>query len=129
MKILLNITLFICCFSNGLLAQRSIDLSLEERKEDLNVLVQTLLGKHQNPYNYHGKIRFNNKIRQVRNKLDKLNDQELQFAFQEILALCRDLHTEVLLRKNKRIPLSFYQFSNGVHITGASEIHKKPDRT
>ncbi|MGQ0586505.1 MAG: S41 family peptidase [Gammaproteobacteria bacterium] len=114
--------LFAC--SQGALGQADARrLTDAQWRADLDEVVQLLEHHHPNPYHEVGRERFAKARRDLDQAIPGLDDGQIAARLMQLVGSLRDGHTVLLPNDpagfNRWLPLSFYWFSDGLHVTAA----------
>lgn len=94
-------------------------------KNDIDTLRVELPKKHINLFFHSSEAEFNAGLDMIKNQCDTLSDFEVVVKLQQQIAKLGDSHTRIGLLKfinpELRLPISMYQFTDGVYILLASE--------
>ena len=97
-------------------------------KEDIAFLKSELPKKHVNLFFQLEQKEFDTDLDALSMKINEMNEVDIALSLQKIIAKVGDSHTEVqykqLLDKNKRLPLQFYWFDDGIYVLSASNKYE-----
>ena len=95
-------------------------------KKDLNYLQEALPKKHVNLFFNVSEAQFNKEIDDLKNSVDKLNDDEIADGMYKIVASVGDGHTKVTKQFSRLYPILFYYLKDGIYaIDYARETYKE----
>lgn len=99
-------------------------LSVDDWREDLHALVETLASKHKNAFTKVSREQFEAAASEIDTRLDALNDWQRYIEFKRLVAMVGDAHTNIDDTKG-RLPRRFYPFSvlllkDGVCVTATT---------
>jgi len=95
--------------------------------EDLNYLSEHLPQQHIDFYKLIDSVEFENEINHLINIIDSLDDYEVVFGIQKILASMHVAHTLIPIQRgssSKILPIRFELFDDGLFIIGVDESRK-----
>ena len=97
-------------------------------KEDIAFLKSELPKKHVNLFFHLEQKEFEANLDALSLKVDEMKDVNIALSLQKIIAKIGDSHTEVqykhLLDENKRLPLQFYWFDDGIYVLSAANKYE-----
>ncbi|TYQ17047.1 UNVERIFIED_CONTAM: Periplasmic protease [Acetivibrio alkalicellulosi] len=88
-------------------------------REDLDQLQLELPKRHRNLFFHLDKRKFNEKIENLKTKIDNYNVYEICASIAEIVASARDAHTSLAIPVINFIPIEWYYFNEGLYIIDA----------
>lgn len=113
-------------------AQGGADRAGETRRwaEDLEVFAAELPRRHVNAFHTMSRQSFDSAVASLRQRLPALHRHEIIVELARIVALVGDGHTNIYPTRDTVIafhvlPVSFYQFSDGLHIRAAHESKRE----
>ncbi len=98
-------------------------LTKEEWLEDLEYLAKQLPKKHANLFHTVTPADFDKAIRELKNKIPALTDNEIKVEFIKIAALVKDGHTDVAPSAHRIYPVRFGYYGNDLFVVSAAEEH------
>jgi hypothetical protein len=103
----------------------SNDKSDEKRnillREDIEFLRNELPKKHKNPFSIITKEEFDNKLSNLYNNVDKLNNGQVFIEMGKIISSIGDGHTKIDYWDGKSYPLEFYIFDEEIYVINADK--------
>lgn len=94
------------------------NISKEKWIKDVEYIGKNLPRKHKNLFFQMSKENFDNEISELIEDIPTLESNEIQVRILKILSKVGDSHTTVVnFRSGKVLPIGFYIFSDGPHIT------------
>jgi hypothetical protein len=97
-------------------------------KEDVAFLKNELPKKHVNFFFQLEQKKFETELDALSLKIDEMNDVDIALSLQKIIAKAGDSHTIVryrqLLDDNKRLPLQFYWFDDGIYVLSTTKRYE-----
>lgn len=124
MRTTLTITLvliFHTCFAQ-------IDSPRIDWETDIDFLKKELPVKHKDFFTIRSKEEFEEELNKIITKLEYLDNDEVVFSLQQILASFGDSHTYIgfskLFSSEKSLPISVYWFENGFYILETTKNNK-----
>ena len=98
----------------------------EERwLEDIDYLKETLSKKHANLYFSVSKEKFEERVFELKSKINELDYDEMKVEISRLVAMIKDAHTAIAFPVEKYIPLKFYCFADGVYIIQVSKGYER----
>ncbi len=94
-------------------------------KKDLSYLEEALPKKHANLFFKISKDQFHNDINNLKNSVDKLNDDEIVAGIYKIMASIGDAHSSAYKEFSKRYPIQFYYFKEGIYVINTTSEYKE----
>ncbi len=106
----------------------SVQLTLEQKQEDLNFLCNELTNKHKNLFFKISRAEFEKEKQLLMKELPNLNNNEFLFGLKQLLAKVGDAHTDVyfkgdLARYAKIYPFAVTKFDNAWYISAIDKPH------
>lgn len=90
-------------------------------KEDIEFLKQELSKKHKNPFSVITKEEFEERISQLEENVDKLDNYQVFSEIGKIIASIKDAHTMTNYTDGKKYPLDFYVINDDMYIVNADK--------
>jgi hypothetical protein len=98
----------------------------EERwNEDIDFLRESLCSNHKNLFFNINREKFEEKILELKTKVNELDYDEMKVEISRIVAMVKDAHTAISFPVERYIPLRFYCFVDGLYIIQVSEGYEK----
>lgn len=94
---------------------------IEKWEKDLNYLQEALPNKHANLFFKMDKSEFYNDIKDLKNNLDTMNDEQITDEIYKIVAKVGDPHTKVYKSYENRFPMMFYYFGDDLYLIYTSD--------
>lgn len=94
-------------------------------KKDLSYLEEALPKKHTNLFFKTSKEQFHNDISNLKNSVDKSNDDEIVAGIYKIMASIGDAHSSAYKEFSKTYPIEFYYFKDGIYIINTTSQYKE----
>lgn len=99
-------------------------LTSVEWLEDLDRLVEILTQEHAAPFHKTSRGSFEGEVARIRKAIPDLKGTAVALEFHKLAALIGDGHTKVSLPlEQRRLPLEFFWFDDGLRVVGASLEH------
>ena len=89
--------------------------------EDIEYLKNSLIEKHKNLFFNVSREEFEEKILDLKSKINYLDYDEMKVEISRLVAMIRDAHTAISLPIEKYIPLKFYCFGDDIYIINVSK--------
>jgi hypothetical protein len=119
--ILILVSIFQACFSQ-------VDTSRIDWKTDIEFLKKELPARHTDFFSIRTQEEFEKELNEIISKLEYLDDEEIIFALQQVIASFGDSHTHVdyskLFIPKKNLPIKLYWFKKGLYIIETSNANK-----
>jgi hypothetical protein len=116
--------------TGGALAQEPAPpaLSAEQWQQDLDFMVAEMERRHANLYHSVDRARFQAEVQRLRERIPRLQRNEIVVGLMRIAALVGDGHTRVDPRKDARfgfssLPLRLYLFEDGLYVRAAAPAY------
>ena len=90
-------------------------------REDIEFLRKEFPKKHKNPFSIITEKEFNERLSNLYDNVDKLNNYQIFIELGKIIASVKDSHTSINYWDGKSYPLEFYMFDDGVYIINADK--------
>jgi len=90
-------------------------------REDIEYLRNELSKKHKNPFSIITKEEFDEKLSNLYNNVDKLNNDQVFIELGKIISSIGDGHTSINYWDGKSYPLEFYMFNDEIFIINADK--------
>lgn len=97
----------------------------EKWQKDLNYLKEALPKKHIDLFFNTTEDEFNNKIDELKNNVSTLSDEEVVTGIYELVASVGDAHTKAYKDYEKRYPVWFYYFNDGLYLINTTENYSE----
>lgn len=94
-------------------------------KKDLSYLEEALPKKHANLFFKISKEQFHNDVNNLKNSVDKLNDDEIIAGIYKIMASTGDAHSSAYKEFSKKYPIQFYCFREGIYVVNTTSEYKQ----
>ncbi len=94
-------------------------------KKDLSYLEEALPKKHENLFFKISKDQFHKDISDLKNSVDKSNDDEIVAGIYKIMASIGDAHSSAYKKSSKLYPVQFYCFKDGIYVINTTSEYKK----
>ncbi|WPC39527.1 peptidase S41 [Clostridium sp. JS66] len=94
-------------------------------KKDLSYLEEALPKKHANLFFKTSKEQFHNDISNLKNSVDKSNDDEIVAGIYKIMASIGDAHSSAYKEFSKIYPVQFYYFKDGIYVINTTSQYKE----
>lgn len=94
-------------------------------KKDLSYLEEALPKKHANLFFKTSKEQFHNDISNLKNSVDKSNDDEIVAGIYKIMASIGDAHSNAYRKFTKQYPVQFYYFKDGIYVINTTSQYKE----
>lgn len=95
-----------------------------EWEKDLSYMQKALPKKHVNLFFKINEKQFNDEIDNLKNSVDKLNDDEITAGIYKIAASIGDTHTSIYKETLHVYPIQFYYFKEGIYVINTTAKYK-----
>lgn len=94
-------------------------------KKDLSYLEEALPKKHANLFFKTSKEQFHSDISNLKNSIDKSNDDEIVAGIYKIMVSIGDAHSSAYKEFSKIYPIQFYYFKDGIYVIDSTSQYKE----
>lgn len=119
------ILIFSITFSTGCESQYLGGDRNAKWKKDLSYLEEALPKKHANLFFKISKEQFHKDISDLKNSVDKSNDDQIVAGIYKIMASIGDAHSSAYKEFCKTYPVQFYYFKDGIYVINTTSQYKK----
>ncbi|MCY6957989.1 S41 family peptidase [Clostridium brassicae] len=112
------------CDNSGKYICKSGD-RVEAWQNDIDYLAEELPKRHKNLFFKLGKDEFHNKITNLKQSINKMNDDEVRIEINKIMTSIGDGHTGSNISSEKMFPIDLYWFNDGIYAINTTDEYSQ----